>query len=170
MQEPRHESTTDATLSDFGRALETAYSIREAAVVTQHGALEARPLTTQAVDPAGALWFFISGSGDLARDIAGRPDMLLVYADPAGPRFVTIGGRASLVHDIERARAMWSSAVADAFESADDPDLRLLRVDALRIDSWEPQGTRLGRLLRMAAAAIGAQPGRRDEAPPAAPA
>ena len=164
MQDTEHQSTTDATLQDLAAALRLAMDIGDAMVVTQAGVLEVRPLTTRAVDPDGALWFLISAGGDLARDIVARPDLLLVYSDPAKSRFVGIGGRALLLRDEERLRALWDSSMAEHFDGPDDPDLRLLRVDALRIDTWTPQGTRLGRWLRQAVAAIA------DDTPPAAPA
>ena len=165
MQETEHQSTTDRTLQDLAAALRMAMDIGDAMVATQAGVLEVRPLTTRAVDPDGALWFLISAGGDLARDIAARPDLLLVYAEPAKSRFAGIAGRAAIVDDPVRVRALWNAAVAEHFDGPDDPDLRLLRVDALRIDTWTPQGTRLGRWLRQAVAAMA------DETPPpAAPA
>jgi len=156
MTAPLRHRTTDETYADFAEALEAANKIRFAMAVTQAGMLEARPLTTQAADPDGVLWFFISASGGIAHDVAGRPDLLLIYSDPHQGRYLSLSGRASIVQDPARAKRLWSNVDQTFFDGPDDPDLRLLRVDITQIELWEPQGTRLGQFLKMAAAALGA--------------
>jgi general stress protein 26 len=143
---------------DFAEAIEAAEHIKYAMCVTHHGILNARPLTTQAVDPDGTVWFFVGGRGDLDAELTAHPDLLLLYADTDASRYLSLAGRGTLLRDTALAKRLWNP-MASAFFSGgpEDPDLRVLRVDVARIELWEPNGTRMGQFLRLAAAAMGAE-------------
>lgn len=141
----------------FMETLDAALEIRYAMAVTAAGGLSARPLTTRAADPDGVLWFLVGASGEIARDVAADPQILLVYAKPGDSRYLSVGGTARLLHDEQRAQRLWTRWATPYFPGGpDDPDLRVLRVDISKVEIWEPHGTRVGQFMRLAAAAMGA--------------
>lgn len=144
--------------ANFAEAMETAKKIRFAMAVSQGSALSARPLTTQSVDPDGVLWFFIGAQSEFAAELSRNPEALFVYAEPEDGRYLSINGVATATRDIARARRLWTRLDATFFPGGpEDANLRVLRVEVSKIEIWEPQGTRVGQFLKLAAAAMGAQ-------------
>ncbi len=144
----------ETTFHDVLRQVER---IRFAMFVTSAGRLRACPMTTQRADPDGRLWFLGAAGTEIVDDLAQPGDVLLVYSDPGSGLYHGVHGRANVRQDAGLARALWSKA-AEVFlkEGPDGPDVRVIEVDVDRIESWQPEGTRIGQVMKIAAAAMGA--------------
>lgn len=155
---PHADFSQDGGDIGFIETLDRVLDIRYAMLVTTGPAgLAARPLTTRAADPDGVLWFLVTASGDVVRDVAGDARVLLVYAEPDESRYLGVSGTARVLRDADRARRLWTRLASPYFPGGpDDPELRVLRVDVSSIEVWEPHGTRVGQFVRLAAAAMGA--------------
>lgn len=116
------------------------------------GALRSRPLQTAGVDDDCTLWFFTSRTSPKvieAEADGGRVN--LSYANPAKSDFVSVSGRATLVQDREKMRALYTKWIDVFFpKGLDDPDLALLRVDVEKAEYWDAPNTGVGRLFALA--------------------
>ncbi len=141
----------------FHEVLGQVERIRFAMFVTEAGGLRACPMTTQRADADGRLWFLGGAGTELVADLRDRDQVLLVYAEPGSGLYHSVHGRASVRQDAAQARVLWSKPAEVFFRGGpDDPDLRVIEVDVDRIESWQPEGTRIGQVMKVAAAALGA--------------
>ena len=75
--------------------------VRPAMITTAEldGSFRSRPMWTQGDEFDGSLWFFVSDDGPLARELERNPRVGLSYAAPDKDLYVSVSGRAALVHD-----------------------------------------------------------------------
>ena len=85
---------------------------------------------TQGDDFDGSLWFFTSDEAPKVEELERNPHVCLSYAAPDKDLYVSVSGRAELVHDEAKAKELWN-VYAEAWfpQGVDDPHLALLRVD-----------------------------------------
>lgn len=127
--------------------------------LNKEGRLYSRPMTVQEIEPDGTLWFFLSGAGNVAEEIANDSRVNASFANPNDNFFLSVVGRAFAVDDRQKVEALWSPVAAAWFPGGPaDPDLRLLRVDPQRVDYWTSAGGKLLQFLAMAKAAITRRP------------
>lgn len=126
------------------------------------GSLSARPLTTQNTGKQGGgrvLEFFVSARAGMVADIARDPRVSVVYADPGKDCYVSLSGQGLVLLDLDRQHELWSTMAQAWFPGgADDPDLRLLRVDISAAEYWDVDSNKMVQLLQMAKAAITGKP------------
>jgi len=119
------------------------------------GSVRVRPLTTQRAEEPGVLWFFVPRSGGVADDVDGRPEVILIYAEPGDNAYVALAGRARVVVDPAKAKELWSPIAGAWFTGGpDDPRLGLLRVELERGEAWESTEGKVLEYLRIARAAL----------------
>ena len=106
---------------------------------TSDGTLHSRPLVTREVDVAGnALWFFAVSNFPKAGVILNDKQVAVSYASTDRKSYVSVSGRAHVVHDRAKAEELWTPMTATRFpKDADDPGLVLLRVDVEAVDYWD---------------------------------
>jgi general stress protein 26 len=116
------------------------------------GTLRSRPLQTVGIDDDCTLWFFTSRSSPKVNEAqadAGRVNVS--YASLAKQDYVSVSGRATLVHDREKMRKLYTKWVEVFFpKGLDDPDLALMRIDIEKAEYWDSPGTAVGRLYALA--------------------
>jgi general stress protein 26 len=126
------------------------------AMLTTHeegGVLRSRPMTTIDHDFDGSLWFFAKADSETVAAIGLREQVCLAYADSGAVEFVSVGGVASVVTDVEKKRALWNKGVQAWFPEGPDSDLNvLIRVDADHAEFWDSTASRLVRLFSLARA------------------
>jgi len=120
--------------------IEKLSGIRVAMLTTtdESGRLHSRPMATQETSADGALWFFTSNNAQVALNIQASREVNLSYVDSNLQRYVSVAGRAWILHDTDRIQELWSPAVAAWFpRGLNDPDLTLIRVDVTEADYWD---------------------------------
>ena len=121
------------------------------------GALHARPMTPQQVTDDLESWFFISRSSEQAADLGARPDVNLSFDGSSD--WLSVAGRATLVDDRALVKEMWNPVVEAWFpDGAEDPDVLLLRVDAVSAEYWKAPGGRAASLLSFVKAKVTGEP------------
>ena len=124
--------------------------------VGDDGLLRSRPMTTLDGDVEEGLFFFVSRTGALVRDIRAERDVNVSYADPRGMRFVSVAGRASLVDDRALMQRLWKAAYRAYFPNGlGDPDLALLAVTIEEAGSWDAASSRLVAIAELSSPARG---------------
>lgn len=116
-----------------------------------------RPMAVQRVEPEDVLWFHTAKESGKVGDLTEDQRVGLAFVDAARELYVTATGRAQVVDDRERARALWHPGVAAWFPAGpDDPGLALLRVDLVEAEYWQDRAPRtIGFTARLAAAVTG---------------
>lgn len=121
--------------------------------------LSSRPMTQQQLDDSGTLWFFLSDTALLARDIKQHPHINVTFAEPADSVYVTISGDADVIKNREKAEELWSPAVAAWFpEGIEDPHLSLIKFNIHTAEYWDSHTNKMLQLFAVAKAAIIGEP------------
>jgi general stress protein 26 len=115
--------------------------------VTVEGALRSRPMVTRRFDEDGTLWFFTSDDSEKAHDLEEERAVNVSYAEPKDHRYVSVTGNATVIHDREKAKQLWSPKLKPYFpRELEDPHLSLLCV---RIESAEYWDANVSRMLQL---------------------
>lgn len=117
------------------------------------GSLRSRPMATQKTEFDGDLWFFTDDDSPKVDEIAQEHHVGVSFADPGSQKYVSVSGLASIVHDKERIRELWTPAVKAWFpRGVDDPHLGLLRVRVQAIEYWDSPSSKMVQLYGFAKA------------------
>lgn len=124
------------------------------------GRLYSRPLGTQQVAFDGDLWFATAADSPKVAEIALNPRVNVAYASTSKNTYVSVAGNARIVDDRAKVEALWSPAMKLFFPGGkDDPNLRLIHVQAESAEYWDGPGTLLGRALTFVLSAVQDEPG-----------
>lgn len=108
---------------------------------TAEGHLHARPMTTQAKDYSGDLWFIGSKDGEAVADMKARPQVNVSFSNPGKGAYLSINGTAELIEDRAKLDELWSPAYDAFFEGGkEDPNVQLIKIDAHGAEFWESDG------------------------------
>jgi general stress protein 26 len=139
------------------------------AMFTAHasdGHMHSRPMTTQnkSDDRANVLWFFMSRSSEPVLDIARDASVNVAYADPGSDAYVSVAGRARLVDDIAKKKALWNTGAQAWFPGGvTDPDLALIAVTIEHVDYWDVDTNKMVQLFKITKAAMTGVPPKMGE-------
>ncbi|REK18772.1 MAG: general stress protein [Planctomycetota bacterium] len=103
------------------------------------GRFHSRPMANVNRQFAGDLWFFTRGDEPKAREVHVDPRVNVSFAAPEGGRYVSVSGRASLVHDPSRAKLLWEDATCEKWfpGGPEDPELALLKIELDEAEYWD---------------------------------
>ena len=110
------------------------------------GNLVSRPMSTRQMDDAGDIWFFTLDDTKKVAEAEADPghDVGLAYIDAKGHRYVSVAGRATVVHDRAKMEELYSPSLDIWFEDGlDTPGIALLRVTPKECEFWEPRHGKL---------------------------
>jgi general stress protein 26 len=125
------------------------------------GSFRSRPMWTQGDAFDGTLWFFVSDDGPLARELERNSRVGLSYAAPDKDLYVSVSGRAELVHDRNKADELWNTYAEAWFPGGiDDPHLGLLRVEVEQAQYWEDKKPKVLQFAEILVAAVTGDPPR----------
>lgn len=139
------------------------------AMFTAHatdGHMHARPMTTQnkSDDRAGVLWFFMSRRGEPVIDIERDANVNVAYADPGRDAYVSVAGRARIVDDLAKKKALWNTAVQAWFPGgAADPDVALVAVTIEHVEYWDVDTYKMVQAFKIGKAAASGVPPKMGE-------
>ena len=96
-------------------------------------------MSTREVDADGAIWFFTSEDTKKVDEAKAERDVGLSYCDAKGMRYVSIAGRAALVHDRAKMEELYTPSLDIWFDDGlDTPGIALLKVTPVEAEFWEP--------------------------------
>ena len=127
------------------------------------GALTSRPMAMQEVEEDGDLWLFADRGSGKFDAIATHPHVN--FAVSTASTWISLAGRAELVDDPARKKALWNAG-ADAWfpDGEDNPDIVLLRIDAESAEYWDTPGGRISTLLSFVKTRVTGEPRKDDNA------
>lgn len=132
---------------DRMKVWEMIKDIRIAVMVTtdDEGQLRSRPMAAQQQEFDGSLWFFTSIQSGKIDEIEGNPDVLLGYSQPSKQEYVSVNGKAEIVRDREKIKALWSEPLRVWFpKGPDDQEIALIKITISSAEYWDaPSSTML---------------------------
>ncbi len=141
---------------DFAKLSELIRNIRIALLTSldAEGGFHARPVQTLEFEGNEVLWFFTDRESPKADELRHDFRVSLGYADPSKHTYVAVSGTATLIHDGDKARKLWTVEQRAYYPNGQqDPRLALLRVQVERAEYWIAPG-RLSYLLAAGRAAL----------------
>ena len=117
--------------------------------------MRSRPMHAIIDRDAGCLWFITDQRGAKDEEIRAAPDVCLAFADTGSNTYLSITGRAEILHDVAKIRELWSSE-AQAWwpKGPTDPDVRVLRVAPDSAEYWDTRGNSITVALKLAASRL----------------
>src|SRR5579875_2870207 len=105
---------------------------------SRDGSFDSRPMATQKTEFDGTLWFLTADDTRKTDEVNDDAHVTLTYADPGNATYVTVKGRASVVHDKAKIHELWNPMYHAWFpDGENDPRLCALRVDVTEAEYWE---------------------------------
>jgi general stress protein 26 len=123
----------------------------------ENGGFSSRPMGVQDKPFDGALWFLTRADSHKVEEVGADQRVLLTFAEPKDSKYVALKGTATVMHDREKVKELWSPLYKAWFPNGeDDPAIAVLRVDVTEGEYWQASSSRLVVGLKyLAAAATG---------------
>jgi general stress protein 26 len=121
--------------------------------MTPDGRHVSRPMGLQEVEFDGDLWFFSYDDSPKVAEIRANPQVNVAFATKSNA-WVSVSGRAEVVHDRAKAAQLWSAPLKVWFpDGLDTPGLSLIKVHADSAEYWDSPHGRVVTLIQYAASA-----------------
>jgi len=110
-----------------------------------------RPMALQEAEFDGDLWFFAYDDSPKAVEIATHPQVNVAFSTKSNA-WVSVSGRAEVVHDRAKAQQLWSRSLKAWFPDGLDTDgLALIKVAAESAEYWDAPHGKVVTLIQYAA-------------------
>ena len=150
-------STDD--LRDLDRAWDLMKKIGFTMLVTRDGGkLRARPMSAYLARDENAIYFLTDARHHKDEEIARDPQVNLSFADAGSQKYVSLTGTAVVSNDRGKIRELFSIPAKAWWDSAEDPNIRLLKVTPDDAEFWDSPGTVVSYVKMAAAAVTGSRP------------
>jgi general stress protein 26 len=144
---------------DADRAWELMKKIGFAMLVTRDGGrLRARPMSAYLERENNAIYFLTDARRHKDDEIARNPGVNLGFADASAQKYVSLTGTAVVSNDRAKIKELFSTPAKAWWESADDPNIRVLKVTPDDAEYWDSPGTVVSYVKMAAAAVTGSRP------------
>jgi general stress protein 26 len=119
------------------------------------GGLRARPLEARPDRQAGLIFFVTDYHSDKEDEIRAKPGVGIVFIDFDDNAYVSITGRARVLRDSERAKAVWRKSDDVWWPGGPmDPNVCLLEIEPLIGELWDEPRSRIVTYLEFAKAKL----------------
>lgn len=150
---------TNDNARDTERAWELMKKIGFAMLVTRDGdRLRARPMSAHLERENNAIYFLTDARRHKDDEIARNPGVNLSFADASAQKYVSLTGTAVVSNDRAKIKELFSTPAKAWWESADDPNIRVLKVTPDDAEYWDSPGTVVSYVKMAAAAVTGTRP------------
>jgi general stress protein 26 len=117
------------------------------------GEIVSRPMAVQSVEFDGDVWFFTYDTTDKITEIKANPNVNIAFESKNS--WVSLSGRAELIHDRQKAAELWNPMLKAWFpKELDEPGLALLKIHALSAEYWDSSSSKMVSLFGSVKAAI----------------
>jgi general stress protein 26 len=120
--------------------------------------IRSRPMGAYVRRQDNAVYFLTDVRRHKDDEIQKFPSVCLAFADASGQKYVSMTGRAAVSNDRGKIRELFSTPAKAWWDSADDPNIRVLKVTPNDAEYWDSPGTVVSYIKMAAAAATGTRP------------
>ena len=119
--------------------------IKVAMMVTQNASHEmsARPMVAAQTEFSGTLWFFSRDDTPKLDEIAKSGNVLLAYSHPSKQDYVSLAGKARIVHDRAKIKELWSEPMRTWFPKGPEDAIAIIEVDVDSAEYWDAPSSAL---------------------------
>ncbi len=150
---------TNDNARDVERAWELMKKIGFAMLVTRDGdKLRARPMSAYLERESNTIYFLTDARRHKDEEIARNPAINLSFADASAQKYVSLTGNAVVSNDRAKIKELFTTTAKAWWESADDPNIRVLKVTPDDAEYWDSPGTIVSYVKMAAAAVTGTRP------------
>ncbi len=115
--------------------------------------LRARPLEARPDRGAGLIFFVTDIHSAKEAEIEARPDVGLIFIDAAEKSYLSITGRAYMIHDAEKTKAAWRKTDELWWPGGpSDPNVCLLRIEPFIGELWDGPASAMATIFEFAKA------------------
>ena len=144
---------------DVDRAWELMQKIGFAMLVTRDGdKLRARPMSAYLERDNNAVYFLTDARRHKDEEIAKNPGINLSFADASDQKYVSVTGTAVVSNDRAKIKQLFSTEAKAWWDSAEDPNIRVLKITPDDAEFWDSPGTVISYVKMAAAAVTGTRP------------
>jgi general stress protein 26 len=149
----------DNATGDTDRVWDLMKKIGFAMLVTRDGdKLRARPMSAYLERDDNAVFFLTDARRHKDEEIARDPHVNLSFADAGSQKYVSLTGTAAVSNDRARIKQLFSTPAKAWWSSADDPNIRVLRITPEDAEYWDSPGSVISYVKMAAAAVAGTRP------------
>ena len=131
----------DNTADDIDRVWNLMKKIGFAMLVTLDGnKLRARPMAACLARDENAIHFLTDARRHKDEEIARDPQVNLSFANPSDQKYVSITGTARISNDRAKIKQLFSTPAKAWWDSADDPNIRVLTITPDDAEFWDSPG------------------------------
>jgi general stress protein 26 len=146
------------TKREADRAWELMTKIGFAMLVTRDGEkLRARPMSAFVERDENAI-YFLTARRHKDEEIARDPSTDLSFADAGSQKYVSVTDTAAVANDRAKIKELFSTPAKAWWESADDPNIRVLKFTPEDAEFWDSPGAVISYVKMAAAAVTGSRP------------
>lgn len=120
--------------------------------------LRVRPMSANLNRERNEICFLTDMRWHADDEIAKYPKLALSFANNGDQKYVAVSGRGAISNDRGRIKELFSIPAKAWWESADDPNIRLLIVTPVAAEYWDGRGKVASYLSMAMAAATGSRP------------
>ena len=117
-----------------------------------------RPMAVNLKRERNEICFLTDAQWHAEDEIKRYPQLALAFADNGDQKYVAVSGRGAISNDRARIKELFSVAAKAWWDSADDPNLRLLTVTPVGAEYWDGRGKVASYVSMAIAAATGGHP------------
>jgi general stress protein 26 len=144
---------------NVARAWELMKKIGFAMLVTRDGdKLRARPMSAYCERDENAIYFLTDARRHKYEEIARNPGINLSFADASSQKYVSLTGTAFVSNDRTKIKELFGTPAKAWWDSADDPNIRVLKITPDDAEFWDSPGTIISYVKMAAAAVTGTRP------------
>jgi general stress protein 26 len=144
---------------DVDRAWELMKKIDFAMLVTHDGdKLRARPMSAYLDRESNAIYFLTDARRHKDEEIARNPGVNLSFANASDQKYVSVTGSAVVSNDRARIKQLFSTSAKAWWNSADDPNIRVLKITPDDAEFWDTPGSVMSYVKMATAAVTGTRP------------
>ena len=145
--------------ADVDRVWELMNKIGFAMLVTSDGdKLRARPMSACLKRDENAIYFLTDARHHKDDEIARDPSVNLAFADAGSQKYVSLTGTAVVGNDRAKIKELFSTPAKAWWDSADDPNIRILKITPEDAEYWDAPGSVISYAKMAAAAMTGTRP------------
>jgi general stress protein 26 len=145
--------------ADVDRVWELMNKIGFAMLVTSDGdKLRARPMSACLKRDENAIYFLTDARHHKDEEIARDPSVNLSFADAGSQKYVSLTGTAVVGNDRAKIKELFSTPAKAWWDSADDPNIRILKITPEDAEYWDSPGSVISYAKMAAAAMTGTRP------------
>lgn len=148
-----------AQSNDTNKVWDMMEKVGVAMLVTKDGEkLRSRPMGAFVSRDENKVYFLADARQHKDSEIERFASVNLAFANASSQKYVSVTGRAEVSNDRGKIKELFNTAAKAWWQSADDPNIRVLKVTPDDAEYWDTPGTVVAYVKMAAAAATGTRP------------